>query len=87
MAMLRVRCTKCSKLIPTDYDVDYETFKSLTDTERTLECPQGVEPGRRRPLGFQILSRRSALRCAIFSLSASLIESLRKNSIPVLFDS
>jgi DNA-directed RNA polymerase subunit RPC12/RpoP len=43
MAMLRVRCTKCSRLIPTDYDVDYETFKSLTDTERTLECPHCEE--------------------------------------------
>jgi len=39
MPTLRVRCTKCRKLVPTDYDVDYETFKNLTETERTLECP------------------------------------------------
>ncbi|HYR33632.1 MAG TPA: hypothetical protein VEQ87_05015 [Burkholderiales bacterium] len=39
MPMLSVRCTKCRKLVPTELDVDYETFKNLTETERTLECP------------------------------------------------
>ncbi len=39
MPMLRVHCAKCKKLISTDLDVDYETFKNLTYTERTLECP------------------------------------------------
>jgi DNA-directed RNA polymerase subunit RPC12/RpoP len=34
-----VHCTKCKKLIPTGLDVDLETFKNLTYTERTLECP------------------------------------------------
>ena len=41
--MLHVRCTKCRKTIPTDLDVDYETFRNLTDTERTLECPHCEE--------------------------------------------
>ena len=39
MPVLRVRCVKCARMIPTDFDVDLETYKSLTDTERTLECP------------------------------------------------
>jgi endogenous inhibitor of DNA gyrase (YacG/DUF329 family) len=39
MPVLQVRCAKCRKLVPTDYNVDYETFKCLTETERTLECP------------------------------------------------
>jgi ribosomal protein S26 len=39
MPVLRVRCIKCSRMIPTDFDVDLETYKNLTDTERTLECP------------------------------------------------
>jgi hypothetical protein len=39
MPMLKVRCKKCSKMIPTDLDVDLETFRNLTYTERTLECP------------------------------------------------
>ena len=39
MALLQVCCKKCSKMIPTDLDVDLETFKNLTYTERTLECP------------------------------------------------
>jgi hypothetical protein len=38
MPMLNVRCQACSKLIPTGIDVDYETFRSLTFTERTVEC-------------------------------------------------
>jgi predicted RNA-binding Zn-ribbon protein involved in translation (DUF1610 family) len=43
MPMLQIRCTKCRKLVPTDLDVDYETFKCLTETERTLECPHCEE--------------------------------------------
>ena len=39
MPLLHVHCSKCKKKISTDLDVDYETFKSLTYTERTLECP------------------------------------------------
>ena len=39
MPMLSVRCESCGKMIPTGMDVDYETFRDLTFTERTVECP------------------------------------------------
>lgn len=39
MAMLHVRCSGCHKLVPTGFEVDHEAFKTLTDTERLLECP------------------------------------------------
>ena len=39
MPVLRVRCTKCSRPVETGYDVDFDTFNALTETERTLECP------------------------------------------------
>lgn len=39
MPLLRVRCTKCSRLISTGFDVDYDTFQALTDSQRTVECP------------------------------------------------
>ena len=39
MPLLHVRCKKCKKAISTDLDVDLDTFKNLTYTERTLECP------------------------------------------------
>ena len=39
MPLLHVHCSKCRKRISTDLDVDHETFKNLTYTERTLECP------------------------------------------------
>jgi hypothetical protein len=39
MPLLHVRCKKCSKTISTGLDVDLDTFKNLTYTERTLECP------------------------------------------------
>jgi hypothetical protein len=39
MPMLWVHCVKCKRNIPTGLDVDYDTFQSLTHTERTLECP------------------------------------------------
>jgi hypothetical protein len=39
MPLLHVRCKKCKKSISTDLDVDLDTFKNLTYTERTLECP------------------------------------------------
>ena len=39
MPLLHVHCSKCKKKISTDLDVDHETFKNLTHTERTLECP------------------------------------------------
>lgn len=38
MAILRVRCTKCSRPVETGYDVDFDTFLALTETERSLEC-------------------------------------------------
>ena len=34
-----MRCTKCSRPVETGYDVDFDTFLALTETERTLECP------------------------------------------------
>jgi len=43
MPLLRVLCAKCRKLIPTGFDVDLETFRNLTYTERTLECPHCEE--------------------------------------------
>ena len=39
MAMLSIRCETCKKMIPTGIDVDYEAFRDLTYTERTIECP------------------------------------------------
>ena len=39
MPVLRVRCTKCSQPVETGYDVDFDTFNALTETECTLECP------------------------------------------------
>ncbi len=39
MPLLQVRCKHCQKMIPTDMDVDLETFRSLTFTEHTIECP------------------------------------------------
>ena len=39
MPMLSIRCVKCKKLIPTGLNIDYETYRDLTYTERTLECP------------------------------------------------
>ena len=36
--MLSVRCVSCRKLIPTGLDMDYEAFRDLTFTERTVEC-------------------------------------------------
>ena len=38
MPMLKIRCVKCAWMIPTGLDVDFETFDSLTYTERTAEC-------------------------------------------------
>lgn len=37
MPMINVRCQACGKPIPTGIDVDYETFRSLTFTERSVE--------------------------------------------------
>jgi DNA-directed RNA polymerase subunit RPC12/RpoP len=39
MPMLKVHCVKCKREVSTGFDVDYDTFLSLTHTERTLECP------------------------------------------------
>ena len=39
MPLLSIRCAKCKKTIPTDLDMDYESFKSQTYFERTIECP------------------------------------------------
>ena len=39
MPLLHVHCKKCNKSISTELDVDLDTFKNLTYTERTLECP------------------------------------------------
>ncbi len=38
MPMLNVRCVKCKRWIPTGLDMDYETFRSQTYFERTIEC-------------------------------------------------
>ena len=43
MPVLRVRCTKCARPVDTGYDVDFDTFQALTETERTLECPHCEE--------------------------------------------
>ena len=40
MPMLRVRCVLCKELVATGLNVDYETFKDLTYTDRVLECPR-----------------------------------------------
>ena len=39
MPLLRVHCTKCSRPVETGYDVDFDTFNALTETERSVECP------------------------------------------------
>ena len=39
MPMLSVRCVHCKYLIPTGMEMDYEAFRDLTYTERTVECP------------------------------------------------
>ena len=39
MPLLKVRCTKCSRPVETGYDVDFDTFLALTETERSVECP------------------------------------------------
>ena len=39
MPMLKVRCAQCHKWIPTGLDMDYEAYRSLTYTDRTIECP------------------------------------------------
>ena len=38
--MLKIRCVLCKQLVSTGLDVDYETFKDLTYTDRVLECPR-----------------------------------------------
>lgn len=38
MPMLSVRCQACNKMISTGIDVDHETYRSMTFTERTIEC-------------------------------------------------
>ena len=45
MPILSVRCAKCKKLIPTGLEMDYETFKSQTYFDRTIECPvcEGIQ--------------------------------------------
>ena len=39
MPMLSVRCAQCKKLIPTGLVMDYEAYRNLTYTERTILCP------------------------------------------------
>lgn len=39
MAMLRVRCAKCSEWIATGFDLSYEAFRAATLTTHTAECP------------------------------------------------
>jgi len=36
MPLLRVRCAKCSRLISTGFDVDYDTFWTLDDVDRSV---------------------------------------------------
>jgi hypothetical protein len=38
MPMLYVRCEACGHRIPTGLDVDYETFRDMTFSERSVEC-------------------------------------------------
>ena len=39
MPMLNVRCGLCKKMIPTGLIMDYEAYRELTYTERTVSCP------------------------------------------------
>lgn len=39
MAMLKVRCGKCKKIVDTGFDISYEAFRNATLTQHTLECP------------------------------------------------
>ncbi len=39
MPLLKIRCEQCKQWIPTGLDMDYESYKNLTYTERTVECP------------------------------------------------
>ena len=39
MPMLTVRCSKCKTVIPTGTDMSYETFRSATFTQNTVQCP------------------------------------------------
>ena len=39
MPMLSVRCVACKRIVPTGFNVDYDTFQSMTYTEYVLECP------------------------------------------------
>lgn len=39
MPMLKVKCAKCGKWIPTGLDITRDQLLDLTHTERTTECP------------------------------------------------
>jgi hypothetical protein len=36
MPLLRVRCSRCSRLISTGFDVDYGTFQARDDVDRSV---------------------------------------------------
>jgi DNA-directed RNA polymerase subunit RPC12/RpoP len=40
MAILKVKCSKCSAVVSTGVDMSYETFRSATLIKRTTECPK-----------------------------------------------
>jgi endogenous inhibitor of DNA gyrase (YacG/DUF329 family) len=39
MPMLKVRCAKCNTPISTGTEMSYDTFRSSTFQQRTVECP------------------------------------------------
>jgi len=39
MAMLKVRCTKCKKVLDTGFEISYEAFRSATLSQHIIECP------------------------------------------------
>ena len=38
MPMVKVRCKTCQALIPTGLELDVDSFKDLTYTDRSVEC-------------------------------------------------
>ena len=40
MPTLKIRCVLCKQWVSTGLDVDYETYKNMTYTDRVLECPR-----------------------------------------------
>ena len=40
MPMLKVRCAKCTAVIPTGSEMSYEAFRNATFQTHTVRCPQ-----------------------------------------------